>query len=111
MSDPLLSSALLWVVAASGCDLVGNILTRLSDGFAKKHLAVLVMLLQITAFTFLSFALKTIDLGTAYALWGALGIIATTLASRLLFAESLHPVKLLGMAMTLVALVFLKLAI
>ena len=111
MLDHLPVAALLWVLAASSCDIVGNVLTKLSDGFAKKHLAVIVMFVQIMAFLFLSFALKAIDLSIAYALWGALGIIATTIIGKLMFGESLHPLKLLGIAMTLLAIVFMKLTL
>ena len=111
MHDGLPVIALLWVLAASGCDIIGNVLTKLSDGFAKKHIAVMVMIIQIAAFAFLSFALKTIDLSIAYALWGAIGIIATTIIGKVMFSESLHPLKLLGMGITLLAIVFLKLSL
>ncbi|WP_299732622.1 multidrug efflux SMR transporter [uncultured Endozoicomonas sp.] len=110
MSDHLQLIAIFWIVAASSCDIFGNVLTKLSNGFTKKRLAVLVMIVQIAAFVFLSFALKSIDLSVAYALWGSLGIIATSIIGRVMFGESLHPVKVLGICITLVAIVFLKLS-
>ena len=111
MSDHLQLIAIFWVVAASSCDIIGNVLTKLSNGFSRKRLAVLVMVVQIAAFVFLSFALESIDLSVAYALWGALGIIATSIIGKMMFGESLHPVKVLGIAITLVAIIFLKLSI
>ncbi|MFK0569917.1 SMR family transporter [Endozoicomonas sp.] len=110
MSDNLQLMAIFWVVAASSCDIIGNVLTKLSNGFTKKRLAVMVMVVQIAAFVFLSFALESIDLSIAYALWGAMGIIATSIIGRMMFGESLHPVKVLGIVITLVAIVFLKLS-
>ena len=111
MSDHMQLIAIFWVVAASSCDIIGNVLTKLSDGFTKKRFAVMVMVVQIAAFVFLSFALESIDLSVAYALWGALGIIATSIIGRMRFGESLHPVKILGIAITLVAILFLKLSL
>lgn len=111
MLDTVQLIAIFWVIAASSCDIVGNVLTKLSNGFTKKRFAVMVMVVQVTAFVFLSFALKSIDLSVAYALWGALGIIATSIIGRLMFGESLHPVKILGIAITLVAILFLKLSL
>lgn len=111
MSESLQLIAIFWVVAASSCDIIGNVLTKLSNGFSKKRLALLVMVVQIAAFVFLSFALENIDLSVAYALWGALGIVATAIIGRLMFGESLHPVKVLGVAVTLTAILFLKLFI
>ena len=102
--------AIAWVVAASTCDIIGNVCTKLSNGFRHKQMAVLVMIVQIAAFVFLSFALKAIDLSVAYALWGALGIVATAIIGKLMFHERLHPVKIVGIAITLVAIVFLKLS-
>lgn len=110
MSDHLQLIAIFWIVAASGCDIIGNVLTKLSNGFSKKRFALMVMVVQIAAFVFLSFALESIDLSVAYALWGALGIIATSIIGRVMFGESLHPVKVLGIAITLVAILFLKLS-
>lgn len=111
MTDSFPYIAIAWVVAASGCDIIGNVLTKLSDGFTRKRLAAVVMLVQIMAFVLLSFALKNIELSIAYALWGAIGIIATAFLGKILFNESLHPVKVLGIAITLVSVVFLKLSI
>lgn len=110
MSDHVQLIAIFWVFAASSCDIIGNVLTKLSNGFTKKRLAVMVMVVQIAAFVFLSFALKSLDLSIAYALWGAMGIIATSIIGRVMFGESLHPVKVLGIALTLVAIIFLKLS-
>ena len=111
MSEHLQLIAIFWVVAASSCDIIGNVLTKLSNGFTKKRFAVMVMIVQIAAFVFLSFALESIDLSVVYALWGALGIIATSVIGRMMFGESLHPVKVLGIGVTLVAILFLKLSI
>ncbi len=110
MSDQLHLVAIFWVVIASGCDILGNVLTKLSNGFSKKRLALLVMVVQIAAFVFLSFALENIDLSVAYALWGGLGIIATAIIGRLMFGENLHPIKVLGIMTILVAILFLKLS-
>ncbi len=103
--------ALMLVVAASACDVLGNVMTKLSDGFRHKLLAVAVMVVQIAAFGFLALAIRHIDLSVAYAVWGGLGIIATAIIGRLFFHETLHPVKVLGIAFTLGGLVAMKLAI
>ena len=110
MTDHAQWIAIAWVVAASACDITGNVCTKLSDGFQHKRMAAMVIVVQIAAFVFLSFALKAIDLSVAYALWGALGIVATSIISKLMFHERLHPVKILGIMITLVAIVFLKMS-
>ncbi len=103
--------AILWIIAACCCDIIGNVLTKLSDGFTQKRVALMVVVVQIAAFVFLSFSLKSMDLSVAYSLWGGLGIVATSLLGRIMFGESLHPVKVLGIAITIVAIIYLKLSV
>lgn len=70
-----------------------------SDG----HIGYIFMLTMIAlSYIFLSFAVKKIALGVAYALWEGIGILMITLFSVLLFDESLTPMKVAGLA-TLVA--------
>ena len=100
--------AIGWVFAASGCDIVGSVLAKLSNGFKRKDIASLVILLQITSFVFLSFALDRIDLTVAYSMWGVIGIVATAFFGKIFFAETFHPIKLAGIATTLGAMVYIK---
>lgn len=63
----------------------------------------ILMLVMITlSYIFLSFAVKKIALGVAYALWEGIGILFITLFSVLLFDEALSTMKIAG----LVTLVF-----
>ena len=41
MLDTVQLIAIFWVIAASSCDIVGNVLTKLSNGFTKKRFAVI----------------------------------------------------------------------
>ncbi|PJZ03510.1 multidrug/spermidine transporter subunit MdtJ [Pantoea rodasii] len=61
------------------------------------------MLLMIAlSYIFLSFAIKRIALGVAYAMWEGIGILFITLFSVMLFDETLSVMKVAGL-MTLVA--------
>ena len=63
----------------------------------------ILMLVMISlSYIFLSFAVKKIALGVAYALWEGIGILFITLFSVLLFDESLSLMKIAGLT-TLVA--------
>lgn len=61
------------------------------------------MLMMIAlSYIFLSFAVKRIALGVAYAMWEGIGILFITLFSVMLFDEALSLMKALGL-ITLVA--------
>ena len=59
-------------------------------------------------YIFLSFAVKKIALGVAYALWEGIGILFITLFSVLLFDETLSTLKVAGLASLVVGIVLIK---
>lgn len=63
----------------------------------------------ITSFWFLQSALKTIPLGTAYAIYTGIGAVGTALVGILFFGESYTVLRLGFLALMVVALVGLKL--
>ncbi|HGE6880340.1 TPA: multidrug/spermidine efflux SMR transporter subunit MdtJ [Citrobacter amalonaticus] len=69
----------------------------------------ILMLVMIAAsYIFLSFAVKKIALGVAYALWEGIGILFITLFSVLLFDEPLSVMKIAGLATLVVGIVLIK---
>ncbi|CAM4458811.1 Quaternary ammonium compound-resistance protein SugE [Deinococcus marmoris] len=62
------------------------------------------------SFDFLSRALKTIPLGTAYAIWTGIGAVGAVFMGTVLFGESLSPARLILIGLLIAALIGLKLA-
>jgi quaternary ammonium compound-resistance protein SugE len=57
----------------------------------------------------LGVALRTLPLGTAYAVWTGIGTVGTALLGIVLFAESFNVVRLVCIGMIVVGIVGLKL--
>lgn len=69
----------------------------------------ILMLVMITlSYIFLSFAVKKIALGVAYALWEGVGILLITLFSVMLFDETLTTMKIAGLTTTVAGIVLIK---
>ncbi|XGI80470.1 multidrug/spermidine efflux SMR transporter subunit MdtJ [Enterobacter hormaechei] len=67
------------------------------------------MLLMIAiSYIFLSFAIKRINLGVAYAMWEGIGIIFITLFSVMIFDENLSVMKVSGLLTMVVGIVMIK---
>ncbi len=62
------------------------------------------------SFDFLSRALRTIPLGTAYAIWTGIGAVGAVFMGTALFGEALSPARLVLIALLIAALIGLKLA-
>ena len=62
------------------------------------------------SFDFLSRALKTIALGTAYAIWTGIGSVGAVAVGSLIFGEGLSVLRLLLLGVLVAALIGLKLS-
>lgn len=60
---------------------------RFTDGFTKLWPTALVLLLAAASIYFVAQATLTIPLGTAYAVWGAFGAVATAVVGIFYFGE------------------------
>ncbi|HBH15180.1 MAG TPA: multidrug/spermidine transporter subunit MdtJ [Leclercia adecarboxylata] len=99
-----------WILLALA--IVAEITGTLSMKWASLsggHTGYILMLSMITlSYIFLSFAVKKIALGVAYALWEGVGIFLITLFSVLLFDESLSLMKLAGLTTLVAGIIFIK---
>jgi len=60
---------------------------KYTDGFTKLYPSILTGVCMVLSFYFLSQALKTLPIGTGYAVWTGIGVIGTTVLGILLFNE------------------------
>jgi len=58
----------------------------------------------------LAIALKTLPVGTAYAIWVGIGAIGTATAGIILFGESASPLKIASMVLLVAGMAGLKLS-
>lgn len=83
---------------------------KYSDGFTKLWPSVGTIFSLVASFLLLGMALKTLPVGTAYAIWVGIGTLGTALLGILLFSESADVLKLLSLTLICVGIVGLKLA-
>ena len=81
---------------------------KYSEGFTKPLPSALTIVTMIASFTLLSFSLRSIPLGTGYAVWTGIGAVGTAIAGMILFAESRDTVRLLCIALIVVGIIGLK---
>lgn len=83
---------------------------KYTDGFSKAWPSLFTLLAMGISLYFLAQALKTIPLGTGYAVWTGIGAAGTAILGIILFAESAQPVRLLCIALILGGIVGLRLS-
>jgi len=100
-----------WVllVLAIGAEVVGTLSLKASDGFSKLWPSVAVVVGYGLAFTLLAFALKTLDVGPAYALWAGLGTVGAAIGGWLIFSERLNLLTISGIVIVVIGVVTITL--
>jgi len=88
----------------------GTTCMKLSKGFTELWPTILVFVFYGFSFTASTFALKTIDLSIAYAVWMGLGTAIIVVIGMIWFKESLSLVKALALLMIIVGVVLLNLS-
>jgi small multidrug resistance pump len=99
----------LYLLLAIAGELIGSSMLKASEGFTKIYPTISLIIAFVGSFFFLSLAMKTIPLNTAYALWSGIGIIATTIISVLIWKEKINIASVTGIALILVGVVILNL--
>ena len=100
-----------WVIlAVAGLLEIGwAIGLKYTDGFTRPGPTVATVAAMVISLVLLGLAMRTLPVGTAYAVWTGIGTVGTVLLGMFLFGESAHPIRLLFIAMIVGGIVGLKL--
>ncbi len=99
----------LFLAVAIGAEVAATTALRASNGFSVLVPSAITVLGYITAFGMLSLALKTLDLGIAYAIWAGIGTAVVAVIGILAFGEPGSVTKSTGIAMIVAGVVLLNL--
>lgn len=81
---------------------------KYTEGFTRLWPTVGTLVAMAASFGLLAHALKTLPVGTAYAVWTGIGAIGTAILGIVLLGESASPARLLCIAMIGAGIVGLK---
>jgi quaternary ammonium compound-resistance protein SugE len=82
---------------------------KYTEGFTKVWPTVLTVLSMILSLWLLGLALKTLPVGTAYAIWTGVGTVGTAILGMILFGESTAALRLACIALIVAGILGLKL--
>lgn len=81
---------------------------KYTEGFTRLWPSVFTIITVILSFYFLSLALKALPIGTAYAIWTAIGAVGTVILGIWLFNEPAGWLRLSCIGLIIVAMIGLK---
>lgn len=86
-------------------EVVGTNFMKASDGFSRLVPTGITILAYLVCFFFFAQSLKTINLSVAYASWGGLGIILTSVVAVLVWHERISLPELAGIVLIIIGVV------
>lgn len=101
-----------WVllVIAGGLEMVWATTMTLSEGFSKPLWAVVTVAAMAASIVLLAQAIKTLPMGTAYAVWTGIGALGSVILGIIVFKEPVTAARLFFVALLLIGIVGLKIS-
>lgn len=101
-----------WVLLfiAGGLEVVWAFLMKASEGFTRPWPTIGMVGFMTASFWLLSLSMRTLPLGTAYAIWTGIGAVGAFSVGVIVLGEALTPMRLAGVILIVAGLIVLKLS-
>ena len=90
------------------CEVGWAVGLKYTEGYTKLWPTVFTLAGMAASVWLLGLALKTLPLGTAYAIWTGIGAVGVAIMGVLLFHESLDPIRIGAIGLIVLGIVGLK---
>lgn len=81
---------------------------KYSNGFTVLVPSIITAIFMIASYYYLALALKSLPIGTAYAIWTGIGTVGTVILGIILFKEPATATRLVCITMILLGIIGLK---
>ncbi|CAL9408419.1 DMT family transporter [Streptomyces sp. enrichment culture] len=98
----------LLLAAAIAAEVAATTAMKYSEGFSRMLPSVLTVLGYVVSFALLAQTLKSVSVGTAYAIWSGVGTAAIATIGMLFLGEGMNTAKAAGIALIIVGVVVLN---
>ncbi|MFF5896605.1 DMT family transporter [Streptomyces argenteolus] len=97
------------LAAAIAAEVAGTTAMKYSEGFTRLWPSLVTVVGYVLAFALLAQTLRTLSIGTAYAIWAGVGTAAVAAIGIIWMGEAAGPAKLAGIALIVAGVVVLNL--
>lgn len=89
-------------------EIIWAISLKYSNGLTNIVPSIVTIVGMIASFYFLALAVKTLPIGTSYAIWTGIGAIGTVILGMILFHEDISIIRIVFLIMVLGGIIGLK---
>ena len=99
----------VYLLIAGLLEIVWAIGLKYTEGFTKPAASIVTIVAMVASVWFLALALRTIPVGTGYAVWTGIGAVGTAILGIVLFAEPVTAARVIAIGLIVAGIVGLKL--
>jgi len=99
----------IYLALAGLFEVVWAIGLKYTEGFSRLWPSVITVSAMTASIVLLAMAVKTLPIGTAYAIWTGIGAVGAVLLGIVLFGDSASPLRLACVALVVLGMAGLKL--
>lgn len=99
----------IWLTMAILSEVIATSFLKSAEGFTRPWPSVIVVIGYAAAFYFLSFALRSIPIGVAYAIWSGAGVVLVTAVAWIVYGQKLDMIALAAIGLIVLGVVVLNL--
>lgn len=81
---------------------------KYTNGFSQTIPSIITVIFMILSLYLLSLALKTISIGTGYAIWTGIGVIGTAIIGMILLGDSKESIRIIFILLIIIGILGLK---
>jgi len=101
--------AWIWLTLAGLLEIVWAIGLKYTDGFTRLWPSVVTVAAMVASLYFLALAVRTIPIGTSYAVWTGIGAVGVAILGMVLFNEPKDLLRIISILFIIAGIAGLKL--
>ncbi len=98
----------LLLTGAIAAEVAGTTAMKYSAGFSRLTPSLVTVIGYLVAFALLAQTLKTVEVGTAYAIWSGVGTVAIASIGMMFLGEAVNAAKLAGIVLVIAGVVLVN---
>lgn len=102
--------AWLYLIVAGLLEVVWAYSMKLSHGFSKPVASVVTIVTMLASFALLSYAMRTLPLGTAYTIWTGIGAVGAFIVGVMVLGEQASIMRIAAAVLIVAGIVMMKLS-
>ncbi|WP_297196554.1 quaternary ammonium compound efflux SMR transporter SugE [uncultured Pluralibacter sp.] len=100
----------LILVIAGLLEVVWAVGLKYTHGFTRLTPSIITVVAMVTSVALLSWTMKTLPVGTAYAIWTGIGAVGAAVTGIILLGESASPARIVSLLLIVCGIIGLKLS-